>query len=65
MSINKLILREWINIKVKFLNEKHKNTESTFEISEWYGKLAVLDELYDDFNLEEVQDEEIIYHTDY
>ena len=65
MPINKLILREWINIKVKSLEQKHKNTDSTFEISEWYGKLAVLDELYDDFNLEEVQDEEIIYHNNY
>jgi len=32
MSINKLILREWINIKVKSLEQKHKNTDSTFEI---------------------------------
>jgi hypothetical protein len=27
--------------------------------------LEILKELYDDFNLEEVQHEEIIYHTDY
>jgi hypothetical protein len=65
MPINKLILREWIQSKVKNLKKESETIDTMNEFMRCQGKLEVLKELYDDFNLEEVQHEEIIYHTDY
>ena len=65
MSINKLILREWIQTKVKKLKTDSETIDTMNEFMRCQGKLEVLKELYDDFNLEEVQHEEIVYHNEY
>lgn len=65
MPINKLILREWIQTKVKNLKKDSETIDTMNEFMRCQGKLEVLKELYDDFNLEEVRHEEIIYHNEY
>jgi hypothetical protein len=65
MSIHKLILREWIQTKVKNLKKDSETIETMKEFTRCQGKLEILKELFDDFNLEEVQHEEIIYHNNY
>lgn len=65
MPINKLILREWIQTKVKKLRADSETIDTMNEFMRCQGKLEVLKELYDDFNLEEVRHEEIVYHNEY
>jgi hypothetical protein len=65
MSINKLILREWINTKINYLKKEAETIDTLNKFRNCEGKMDILYELYDDFNLEEVQDEEIIYHNNY
>ena len=63
MPINKLTLREWIQTKVNHLKKESETIDTLNKFRGCEGKMEILYELYDDFNLEEVQDEEIIHHT--
>ena len=56
MSINKLILREWINTKINYLKKEAETIDTLNKFRNCEGKMDILYELYDDFNLEEVQD---------
>jgi hypothetical protein len=50
---------------VKNLKKDSETIETMKEFTRCQGKLEILKELFDDFNLEEVQHEEIIYHNNY
>ena len=64
MSINKIIFRLWIMNKINELDNKVKlGLFSTVEEAcKAQGRLDVLKELYDDYNLDDVSKEELIYH---
>lgn len=77
--INKAILRLWILDNIKTLQFKTELIDNTINMEfitpkkseelknqtyKLYGKMEMLKELYDQFNIESVsEDEEIIYHN--
>lgn len=77
--INKAILRLWILDNIKTLQFKtelidntidmefitpEKSEELKIETHRIYGRMEMLKELYDQFNIEQIsEDEEIIYHN--
>ena len=75
--MNKIILKLWIKDKIKTLSTKvtlvnssiesghydqAKQDDLTRECHHMWGRLAALKELYEEFNLEEVELDELEYH---
>lgn len=75
--MNKIILKLWIKDKIKTLSTKvtlvnssiesghynqAKQDELTLECQNMWGRLDALKELYEEFNLEEVNLDELEYH---
>ena len=75
--MNKIILKLWIRDKIKTLSTKvtlvnssiesghydqAKQDELTRECQNMWGRLDALKELYEEFNLEDVDLEELEYH---
>lgn len=75
--MNKIILKLWINKKIKTLSTKvtlvnssiecghydqAKQDELTLECHNMWGRLDALKELYEEFNLEDVELDELEYH---
>jgi sulfur transfer protein SufE len=60
---NPFILKMWVKTKIRDLEKELIvcNTES--EAHQIQGKLNILMEFYDDFNLEEVDEKEIVIHN--
>jgi hypothetical protein len=63
MSINQTTLRLWVDEEIgKILHQLNLGTVLPVV---GVAQIKLLETLADDFNLEEVQDEEIIYHNQY
>jgi hypothetical protein len=63
MSINQTTLRLWVDEEIgKILHQLNLGTVLPVV---GVAQIKLLETLADDFNLEEVQDEEIIYHNNY
>ena len=75
--MNKIILKLWIKDKIKTLSTKvtlvnssiesghydqAKQDELTLECQNMWGRLDALKELYEEFNLEDVELDELEYH---
>lgn len=75
--MNKIILHLWIRKKIKDLStrvtlvnssidagyhDQAKQDELTLECHNMWGQLAILKELYEEFNLEDVELDELEYH---
>lgn len=64
MPLNKTFFRLWVLDKINDLDKRiimgYFNT--TEEVFKAQGRLDMLKELYDDYNLEEVENEDVKYH---
>jgi hypothetical protein len=61
MSINQTSLRLWVEEKVDRIN--YQLNLGTILPVVGRAKIELLESLIDDFNLQEVQDEELVYHN--
>lgn len=62
---NSLILKMWVLSKINQLENKFNlitREEDTYNIQ---GRLDILKEFYEDFNLEDVNEKEIIIHNNF
>lgn len=63
MSINQTSLRLWAEEKVRRINYQ-LNLGTVLPVV-GRAEVELLESLIDDFNLHEIQDEELIYHNEY
>lgn len=59
---NSSILKLWVQEKLTKLEKNSDSVDRYEDALKIQGKIEILKEFYDDFNLEEVQDKDIIYH---
>ena len=59
---NSAILKLWVQEKLTKLERDSVSVDRYEDALKIQGKIEILKEFYDDFNLEEVQDKDIIYH---
>lgn len=59
---NSTILKLWVLDKVRALEHQQNNSTSYEETIKLQGKIEILQEFFEDFNLEEVEDKDIVYH---
>lgn len=59
---NSSILKLWVQEKLTKLDRDSVSVDRYEDALKIQGKIEILKEFYDDFNLEEVQDKDIIYH---
>lgn len=57
------LLKLWVDDKIKKIETGFDGVNDLKEINQTRGKLDILEELYDFFNLSEVSMEEIIFHN--
>jgi len=64
--LNKTFFSLWVNKQINDLDTKIKNNyfDSVEEVYRAYGRLDMLKELYDAYNLEEIDADEVRYHKD-
>lgn len=62
---NSFILKMWIKNKIEKLERDALVCITTEDVYRIEGKLNILMEFYDDFNLESVDDKEIIIHNNF
>lgn len=60
---NSFILKMWVKEKIKHLEKESNFCETEKDAYIIQGKLNILMEFYEDFNLEEVDEKEIIIHN--
>ena len=63
--INQFILKMWVKVKINKLEYDKQvciTPEDSYKIQ---GKLDILKEFFDDFNLEEVDEKEIVIHNNF
>jgi hypothetical protein len=63
--MNSQILRLWILEKIKNLQTKSMTVSEISEAHELQGKLELLKEIYEDFNLEAIEEDGIVYHNNF
>lgn len=59
---NSSILKLWVQEKLTKLERDSVSVDRYEDALKIQGKIEILKEFYDDFNLEEVEDKDIIYH---
>lgn len=59
---NSSILKLWVQENLTKLDRDSVSVDRYEDALKIQGKIEILKEFYDDFNLEEVEDEDIIYH---
>ena len=59
---NSSILKLWVQEKLTKLDRDSVSVDRYEDALKIQGKIEILKEFYEDFNLEEVQDKDIIYH---
>lgn len=59
---NSSILKLWVQEKLTKLERDSVSVDRYEDALKIQGKIEILKEFYEDFNLEEVQDKDIIYH---
>ncbi len=59
---NSSILKLWVQEKLTKLERDTVSVDRYEDALKIQGKIEILKEFYDDFNLEEVNDKDIIYH---
>jgi len=63
--INQFILKMWVKSKINKLEYSLQVCITPEDAHKIQGKLDILKEFYDDFNLEEVDEKEIIIHNNF
>ena len=63
MATNTLILKMWVKEKVKILDRDLLTCNTDKDAYKIEGKLEILKEFFDDFNLESVDEKDIIIHN--
>lgn len=59
---NSSILKLWVQENLTKLDRDSVSVDRYEDVLKIQGKIEILKEFYEDFNLEEVEDEDIIYH---
>ena len=62
---NSFILKMWVKEKIKKLEKELQMCITSTDAYVIQGKLDILMEFYDDFNLESVSEKEIIIHNNF
>lgn len=62
---NSFILKMWVKEKIKKLENELQMCITSTDAYVIQGKLDILMEFYDDFNLESVSEKEIIIHNNF
>lgn len=62
---NSYVLKLWVKKKIKDLERELEVCNTAEDAFKIHGKMDVLEEFYDDFNLELVDDKEIIIHNNF
>jgi hypothetical protein len=62
---NSIILKMWVKSKIKKLDRDSQMCITEEDVHKIRGKLDILGEFYDDFNLEEVDEKEVIIHNNF
>ena len=62
---NSLILKMWIMTKINELENKFNFIINEDDAHNIQGRLDILKEFYEDFNLEDVNEKEIIIHNNF
>jgi len=63
--INQFILKMWIKSKINKLEYSAQMCNTPEDAYKIQGKLDILKELFEDFNLEAVDEKEIIIHNNF
>lgn len=63
--INQFILKMWIKVKINKLEYDSQVCITPEDAYKIQGKLDILKEFFDDFNLEEVDEKEIVIHNNF
>ncbi len=62
---NSFILKMWVKEKIKKLERESVVCNTPEDVYIIQGKLDILKEFYDDFNLESVDEKEILIHNNF
>lgn len=62
---NSFILKMWVKEKIKQLERDSNFCETEKDAYIIQGKLDILKEFFEDFNLEEVDEKEILFHNNF
>lgn len=62
---NSLILKMWVQKKIKNLERELEVCNTAEDAFRIHGKLDVLEEFFDDFNLVNVDEKDIIIHNNF
>jgi hypothetical protein len=62
---NSLILKMWVRSKIKDLEYNLELVQTEGDVNSIQGKLDILRELYEDFNLESVDVKNVIIHNNF
>lgn len=61
--MNSILLKLWIKAKITNLDKIIDYVDTEKEAHQIEGKLELLKEIFEDFNLESIDEKEIIYHS--
>lgn len=61
--MNSILLKLWIKAKINSLDKIIDYVDTEKEAHQIEGKINILKEIFEDFNLESVDEKEIIYHS--
>ncbi len=62
---NPFILKMWVKTKIKDFEKDILVCNTEADAYKLQGKLDILMEFYDDFNLEEIDEKEVIIHNNF
>jgi hypothetical protein len=62
---NPFILKMWVKTKIKEFEREIQVCNTEADAYKLQGKLDILMEFYDDFNLEEIDEKEVIIHNNF
>ncbi len=62
---NPFILKMWVKTKIKEFEKEIQVCNTEADAYKLQGKLDILMEFYDDFNLEEIDEKEVIIHNNF
>jgi hypothetical protein len=62
---NPFILKVWVKSKIKDLDRESQMCITEMDAYKIQGKIDILKELYEDFNMESIDEKEIIIHNNF
>jgi hypothetical protein len=62
---NPFILKVWVKTKIKDLERDSQVCNTVDDLNKIQGKIEILKEFYEDFNLESIDEKEILIHNNF